>query len=281
MDGDHAASTAELFQSLTTQATDMAEDLNSLVRHYDLCTTALRHTEGGGEVIAQAKISLPTGLDLNRGQNTSPQPVTQEDREDMLQILDSDADQVDEVAHDIQERVLEMDSQCDQITKVLDSLREDNTLLVQAASTLGMLSQDLPRYINASSTFQSKWEEQKGRISDNLDEMSGIRNIYEGFLRAYDGLVLEIGRRHSVQKKIEKVVGEVMARLDQLAKADLGERSAFEKEHGEFLPSDLWAGLAQDHLRFEIHPVDHNVFDVPKLSQETVQKATQRSGKRA
>jgi autophagy-related protein 17 len=51
-----------LFYALETRATETAAHLEGLVKHYDLCVTALKHTEGGGEAISR----LPMVSSLSR-----------------------------------------------------------------------------------------------------------------------------------------------------------------------------------------------------------------------
>ena len=49
----------DLLQFMEVQAGDMAKNLESLVKHFDLCVTAIKHTEGGGAAASKIARHLP------------------------------------------------------------------------------------------------------------------------------------------------------------------------------------------------------------------------------
>ena len=64
--------------------------------------------------------------------------------------------------------------------------------------------------------FLVQWEREKGVIDEKLDELEALREFYEGFLAAYDGLIVEIGRRRNVHIRTQKILQEALIKIDKL-----------------------------------------------------------------
>jgi autophagy-related protein 17 len=83
----------------------MAALLDSLVQHFDLCVNAIRHTEGGYAAVRKAASSQPPGAEavsVSGVMNTendppSDEPISDEERREMFDVLEKDASQVDDV----------------------------------------------------------------------------------------------------------------------------------------------------------------------------------------
>ena len=103
-----------------------------------------------------------------------------------------------------------------------------------------------------------------------------LREVYEDFLGAYDGLIVEVARRRAVKNQMEKVVREAHAKLEKLYQDDAEERETFRAEKGDFLPSDIWPGLANPPPKFAMSRVDEQNDSVPDLPRDTVQEALKR-----
>jgi autophagy-related protein 17 len=82
-------------------------------------------------------------------------------------------------------------------------------------------------------------------------DLTDLRSLYEGFLDAYDGLILEVTRRKAVRIGVEKVLQEARGKLDKLFEEDVRAREAFRTEQGDYLPSDIWPGLGRGPMRIE------------------------------
>lgn len=100
----------------------MAELLTSLTKHFDLCVTAVRTTEGG-PALARIKAAEATqsqegddvsisGVILDQGSHMPDlQPLSPEDRAQMLEVLVQDSSEVEDVIQELNERLhsVEMD----------------------------------------------------------------------------------------------------------------------------------------------------------------------------
>lgn len=223
-------STASIFHSLEGHATEMATHLQALVRHYDLCMSALKHTEGGGEAAEQAIVDLPAGVEVGEiDPDVPPIPMSDDERADMIHVLENDAAEVDEVVQEIRDHAAEMEFQLEQIVNQLQMVESEYSSLSAAITSLVQLGQNLPEYIKASSTFTAQWSEQKSFILEKMEELENVGHFYESFVSAYDGLILEITRRKRAKETMEKVVDSAMSELRSLYKSRLHNLSSREK----------------------------------------------------
>ncbi|PHH71073.1 hypothetical protein CDD82_6762 [Ophiocordyceps australis] len=123
---DAAMAPLELLLTIDHHAACMADLLASLSKHFDMCVTAVRTTEGAAALARRrAAEATQTGPDANT--NTTPnnggdvsisgviaqqeshtpslEPETAQDRAEMLRIVVQDAHEVDDVVAEIQQRL--------------------------------------------------------------------------------------------------------------------------------------------------------------------------------
>lgn len=248
----------DTFRALENHAAESASLLQSLVTHYDLCITALKHTEGGRKAASDAV----TGSDMELApessgslklDNLSDQyivPMNEEEKLEMMTVLDNDAKEVDDVVQEIKDRSDDMENRHAQISEHVRSLRVEFMGLKQAISMLEEIGSEIPTFVSAATLFLQRWEEERLAILSKLAELHGLREFYEGFIGAYEGLLVESVRRANVRKKMEALMHNAMAEMNELYATDLREREAFTAEQGEFLPSDIWPALVDPPARF-------------------------------
>jgi autophagy-related protein 17 len=243
-------------QSLEANAQEMAGLLESLVRHFDLCVTAVKHTDGGGAVARSITGDMPSGVDrgtdgmpnigaeINANLNAPLDPMTDAEYQEMVTVIIKDAPEADDVVMEIQDRITEMESIFEQVQAQRDVLLTISKATVEVNTHLSSLaSSRLPRYISQAHNFTRVWHEENDRINTGLAELSDLHSLYDGFLNAYDSLMLEVARRKHVRQRVEKVLRETRHKLDQLHDEDAAARDAFRVDQGDFLPSDIWPGV--------------------------------------
>lgn len=205
------------FRSLEQHAAELAGLLEGLVRHYDLCVTAIKHTEGGGDLIEQVKIELPEGTDIYSLEHIGPpQQMGDEERAEMMQVLDNDAAEVEEVVHEIIGHATDMEAHLERITNQLAALRGEQDILSRASQLLDGLGGRLGSFIQVCADYRSRWEVEKQKIEEKLVEFEAAREFYEGFLQAYDGLILEVARRKAVRGKMLKIMQDAVTKVTRL-----------------------------------------------------------------
>ena len=268
---------SETLADMEEHAKEMAVNLESLVSHFDLCVTAIKHTEGGGDAAIKIAEGLPEGVDVGQEtKNAPPEPMSDEQRIEMMRVLDEDAGQVDDVVMEIKSNIAEMESMYRQVESHMDQSRRLRSNADLAFKRLEALGRGLPKHVTRNQTFLVEWNDQKTRIEDRLEELDNAKGFYDGFLKAYDNLIIEIGRRKSIEAKVDKVIHEATSKLHKLYQDDMNEREAFKHEQGEFIPVDLWPSLLNAPNRFDIVPVNGTIEKAPDISSSIIHKAIRR-----
>ncbi|RAK77610.1 autophagy-related protein 17 [Aspergillus fijiensis CBS 313.89] len=262
------SSMPSMLHSLEMHAQEMANLLESLVRHFDLCVTAVKHTEGGGAAAQNITGDMPAGVnasgrggpnieeEINAHLNAPLDPLSESGYLEMVNVLMKDAAEAEDVVMEIQDRIGEMES-------VLESLvcNRDSLLSIYSATTdvfghiSSLASARLPGYIAQAHNFTRVWNEEHERIDGGLSDLSDLNSLYDGFLEAYDSLILEVSRRRHVRQRVEKVLRDAKHKLDQLYEEDVNAREAFRVEQGDYLPSDIWPGIGREPMRIEFRRI--------------------------
>jgi autophagy-related protein 17 len=291
-----------LFNDLENHATEVASHLEGLVKHYDLCRSALQHTEGGGEAISKASQGEARddesrfagfGLGITRlDEETAPEPVDDDDRASMLAIVVKDAGQVDEVVDEIRDRLAEMEDGLAQIQAYIASLRRAHRRLTVAVKAVKAIVGRVQHYGIQCAVFQASWEEERGVLATKMDEIESLTEFYSGFARGYDGLIVEVQRRRNTRREMDKIIRHAMGQVEKLyngtflarlpesrtdrATAEVERREEFKAEQGEYLPSDIWPGLAYSPVKYKVTPVGDEARSLPELKKEVVEQAYHR-----
>jgi autophagy-related protein 17 len=297
-----------LLFSLETHATEVASHLEGLVKHYDLCVSALKSTEGGGEAISKASEGEADqhesklagfGLGITKlDDEIVPQFLSEEDRVNMLTVLVKDAGEVEDVVNEINDRLVDMEDQLAQIDGYMQKLRAMSSCLRSGLQVLKRVMDNVPVYISGCADFQAAWEDEKEVLVAKMEEMEGLSEFYSGFATGYDGLIIEVQRRRQVKREMEKIARNATSQIEKLYKGtkshavnqnvdtdqlegDLEHRADFKADQGEYLPSDIWPGLMNPPVRYEITAIDDENNAIPELKKDVVEKALQRLAARA
>lgn len=252
-----------MLRSLEVHAQEMANLLESLVRHFDLCVTAVKHTEGGGAAARSITGDIPAGVAVNgrfgsnegsltTNLNAPLDPVSDAEYQEMVNVLLKDAAEAVDVVLEIQDRIGDMESIYESILAQRDALLSIYNATTDVFRHLSSLSSThLAGFISQGHKFTRVWNEENGRISGGLEDLSDINSLYDGFLDAYDGLILEVARRKHVRQRVEKVLLDARQKLDQLYEEDVNARETFRVDQGDYLPSDIWPGIGREPMRVE------------------------------
>jgi autophagy-related protein 17 len=274
-----------LLASMEGHAKEMADLLESLVRHFDLCVAAVKHTEGGGAAARNITGDLPPVVDVSKDELEGPaEPITDEERQEMMDVLEKDATEVEDVVLEIQDRISEMEVLLEHVLSYKSRVDTSYASITTAFALLEQIGARLPTYILQSRAFHARWATEREKIHAGMSELNLLRDFYDGFLSAYDGLIIEVARRRTVQNNMERVVKDAVRELERLYEDDIAEREAFKQDQGEFLPSDIWPGLVDPPVRFAVGRVDGEgagggVPEVPRKVIELAFRRLNREGK--
>ncbi|KAF2482845.1 autophagy-related protein 17 [Neohortaea acidophila] len=257
-------SMSQIFRGIEDHAAEMATLLESLVKHYDLCVTALKHTEGGGAAAKKAVLQADETAveDANVVEQslylkTAPEPISEQERSDMLRVLENDAQEVDDVAGEIKDRNLEQEGLYEQLTRHVKSARATDGRIRQVLVMLHEMKEViLPSHVHAVDTFKSSWQRIQATINSQTAELSSLSAFYDGFLTGYAKLLREVDRRREAERQTLKVVEKAKKDLNRLFDADRAMREEFMEETGNFLPQGIWDGLTEEGTKWEIREAD-------------------------
>ncbi|KAI9890169.1 MAG: autophagy protein 17 [Vezdaea aestivalis] len=239
---------------LENKAKDMAELLESLGRHFDFCVSAVKQTETGSTstILKNMAGSLPEDLDLHLSTSSPLEPLTDEERQSMLDIIDKDAGEVDDVVLDIREQLAGMETIHEQVVDHTRTLGDGQATALASFRQLEAVGAKLPSYVSHSQDFLLAWSNEAAEIKSHLENLAEMRDFYEGFLHAYHGLVVEISRRRSMEGRMNAIMKDALNKVDRLYQEDIEEREAFRVDNGLFLPADIWPGLEEIPAKFVV-----------------------------
>lgn len=238
----------------------MAEHLTSLTRHFDMCVTAVRITEGGAALARRKAAEDTTSADpvsisgVIAEQETNVTELEPEEKTEIVQVVMQDAPEVDEVVADLNAEMQHMELEFVQLVQQTDQIRSSYMAVTQAFQILEEIGSRLAGYIAAEAEFLERWEAEKQSIFARLEEMETLRDFYEGYGSAYDSLILEVERRRAVEEKIQGIWKKAKEQVDKLVESDWKDRETFRAEVGDYIPTDLWVGMSGPLRRWEVVP---------------------------
>ncbi|KAI1144302.1 autophagy-related protein 17 [Hypoxylon sp. FL0543] len=255
-----------LLSSMIENSHAMAELLSSLTKHFDLCVTAVRTTEGGA---ALARIKAAEATNSQDGEDVSIsgviadqeshvldyEPISPEDRAQMLEVVVQDASEVEDVVRELNQRLLSMEEDFANIDHQTSQVKNTYISTLDAFRLLEDIGSRLQSYIAAESEFRDRWNQEHQAIQDKIGEMDDLRIFYENYSNSYDGLILEVERRRSLEEKVLGIWKKAKESVDKIIESDRKERELFRQEVAEYLPGDLWPGMDDAMTRWEVVPV--------------------------
>ena len=192
-----------------------------------------------------------SGVMSTENQPDNEEPISEEERREMLDVLENDAAQVEDVVMELRDRLNDMELKYESILEHVSSLTMSYNETTAAYNILEGVGARLPNYIVSSQDFRLHWEETKLQIQDQLTELESMRLFYENYHSSYDGLLLEIYRRRQSEEKVKGIMRKAMEQIEKVYEADMREREAFKGDVGDFLPVDLYPGVGSEAPRWE------------------------------
>lgn len=290
-----------LYHDLEVHAKEAAQAFQSLVQHYDLCITALRHTEGGSAAATQATGDGP--VHSQDDFSAPPEAMSEEERQEMLSVLRKDAHEVEDVVTEIRERGSEMTFLLDKIENHINHLRNEASALSSVLQMISQITGEVKGHITTTRSFHASWlDDTRPTLLTGIEEWENQREFYERFDLAYAELLVEVSSRRRRQEKAKRKAEEAQKDLDRLHAEDERAREQFTIAQGDFLPLDIWPGLREKPRRYEVKPValkrdkddqDRDVEDpdaddetedavhsIPQLGRNVVERALTRVKRR-
>lgn len=246
-----------LFNSLTEDAQTLASLLSQLVSHYDLCVSALKHTEGGGEAARLAVDDAPADDSLYA---KAYQPMDEQEREAMLRVLVADAEEVEDVVSEMAELGQGMESSYDELFSRAERCRSEYQGLGKVHSDLKLLRTGVvPSCLQTTSHFyRTLYVELAADLQGQTEALVDLVQFYDEFQRGYGRLLKEVRRREVAAERMRSVAEKAQRELDRLFDADREAREEFVDDVGGYIPRDLGArfGMEEKGLRYVVGEED-------------------------
>ncbi|KAK4185298.1 autophagy-related protein 17 [Podospora australis] len=274
-----------LLAVLTDHSHAMAQHLTSLTRHFDMCVTAVRSTEGGAALARRRAADMTesngdpvsiSGVITEQESHRNFDMMDPSERAEIVQVVVKDAPEVDEVVAEIQAVLQRMELEFGNLKEQADTIRGSYISTLNAFQALEEIGARLQGYIDAETEFSQRWDVEREAISGTLQEMGELSRFYEGYASAYDTLRFEAERRKAVEEKIQYTLRKAKESVENLMEADVKEREHFQQEVGEYIPTDLWVGMNDPLRKWDIVPVyeDHDLEGEQEPNTPTLPKAS-------
>ncbi|KAJ4399461.1 Autophagy- protein 17 [Neurospora sp. IMI 360204] len=271
-----------LLSALSEGSHLMAEHLSSLTRHFDMCVTAVRTTEGGAalarrraaEVTSSDEDQVPvsiSGVISAQESESGPsafEPMDPLERQELLHVVMRDAAEVDDVVADIHNVLQQMEMDHASLHSLFSASRASHAATLTCFSLLEEIGARASPYIAAEAEFVQRWEDEKETIDENVTKIDELKKFYEGFLNAYGGLLLEVERRSAVEAKINSIWRKAREQVDKLVEADRREREHFRLEVGDYVPADLWGVVDRPLGRWAVVPLEEDTREGDELLEQ-------------
>ncbi|KAI1277658.1 kinase activator [Xylaria sp. FL0933] len=282
-----------MLSSMIDNSHAMAELLTSLTKHFDLCVTAVRTTEGGP---ALARIKAAEATQSQEGDEVSISgvipdqeshmpdfgPLSPEDRAQMLEVLVQDSSEVEDVVQELNERLQAVETEFSNLDERTTQIKLGYITTLDAFRTLEDIGTRIQSYISAENEFRDRWVEEQETIHDKMEEMEELRIFYEKYAGTYDHLILEVDRRRGVEEKIQGIWRRAKESVDKIIDMDSKQRDSFRQEVADHLPTDLWPSMDDPILRWDVVPSMDNGSDhrgsrgTPILEKSVIEGARRR-----
>lgn len=289
-----APSVLHLLSSMIDNSHAMAELLTSLTKHFDLCVTAVRTTEGG-PALARIKAAEATqsqdGGDVSISGVIADQeshmpdldPLSSEDRAQMLEVLVQDSSEVGDVVQELNERLNTVEGNFTNLEQQTAQVKLEYLGTLDAFRTLEDIGTRIQCYISAENEFRDRWVEEQEMIRDKMSEMEELRTFYERYAGTYDNLILEAERRRGVEERVLSIWRKAKDSVEKIIEGDCKQRDLFRQEVADHLPTDLWPGMDDPIVRWEVVPSVDNRLErqglgsTPTLETSLVESARRRN----
>ncbi|EHK99856.1 putative Autophagy-related protein 17 [Glarea lozoyensis 74030] len=215
------------------------------------------------------------------GESAHEEPISEEERKEMLDVLEKDASQVDDVVMELREYLADMEVRHEAIIAHVASQNTTYNETTKAYTILEAVGSRLPTYIAASQDFRLRWTETKLQIQDQLAELESMRLFYENYHASYDSMIIEVFRRKQSEEKIRGIVKKAMEQIEKVYAADTREREGFRLDAGEYLPVDLFPGVNTPAPRWEFVMAEgQGGASLPDVEMGVVEAASRRERER-
>ncbi|ORX86161.1 hypothetical protein K493DRAFT_341673 [Basidiobolus meristosporus CBS 931.73] len=224
----------------------MADVLLSLARHYDQVSSVLK--------VCQSQSEDEFNIDIS--------------------VLEKDTDEIPSVLEDLEES-LQMIEAISEDVKIRNQLYASvQNELVNLLTKIDECSSEISKIVENIKSTKLEFSRRRSSLEGFSDELYNLVAWYHEFSSSYHHLVIEIDRRHRVEKYHQEIAEDYSKALQELHLAEERERHLFFEQYGPYLPMDLCPSIAELPVLYEIRP--DALSNLPDISAKSVKEAITR-----
>ncbi|KAK8016839.1 Autophagy-related protein 17 [Apiospora rasikravindrae] len=283
----------QLLASMMDNSHEMAELLTSLTKHFDLCVTAVRITEGGVALARRRAAEVTQSQDGRDAVSISgvipdqdphaPEldSISAQERANIPHVVVQDAAEVYGVVEEINARLQALEDEFARLEEQTNQIKHTYVTTIGAFHVLEEIGTRLQSYIASESEYRERWQDEHQSITEKMGEMDSLRAFYETYAHSYDNLILEADRRRAHEEKVLSVWRKAKESVDKLIEVDQRQRDTFRQEVAEYIPTDLWPAMDDGMPRWEVVPArdiggGEGTSSTASLSRSVVKAAAER-----
>lgn len=257
------------------RAAGPAENVESLVPNSAMslkviATTYAKSQEEHLHQMADLLVSLSQHYDHSYTLFKSESSLPLDERKELQEIVEHDAEQLDDVLTELNERLLDLEedlANVQEYTVASSKVQRTAVSVFQNFETF-----DLVLVASELHGLRENRKETLERLDVLSEQLIGLATHYIAFRRSYDALLLEVDRRVKYETAVESFVEQTRQTLERLNADEIDKRDQFLQDHGDTLPGDIWAGITCRPSMPEITTAVNNQMS-PHLSQALVEAA--------
>ncbi|GBE87793.1 autophagy protein Apg17-domain-containing protein [Sparassis latifolia] len=204
---------------------EMAGQLESLARHYDQMSSALRDSETGEELL-----------------------------EDDLQAMNRDTEELPAIISELEDGVSSIEASHEQLLTAKRTAEQHLDTHRKTLDDLDELGDIMTEMLERQEAVESESNEHLAQLHHHLLSIDDLQHRFASYQYSYNKLLLELERRRQYRNSAEEIVKGMMAQLDAMTEEERQLREEFNAEHGQYLPEDVCLYVQNPSTRWAVVP---------------------------
>ncbi|KAI0693127.1 autophagy protein Apg17-domain-containing protein [Cytidiella melzeri] len=238
----------EVFNAQESMSADMANDLQSLLQHYDQMAQALHENEAGEEF---------SDADL--------------------QVMNRDTDELPAIIVDLEKNMTSIDESHQRLLSAKKSAQEHLASQRGTLNDLEELADIVAEMLERQDLVQDECREHLTQLVHKMSTIEELHHRYTSYQYSYNKLVVELVRRRKYMEGAARIVQGMSSELRTMVEEEQQLRNAFNEAHGEYLPVDVCLSIANMPTRWQVIPTSDELEETsPEIDVDILSEALSR-----
>lgn len=232
--------------------------------------TYVKQHEEHLQQMAELLLSLSQHYDHSCTLFKSDASLAPEELAELHNVVHHDAEQLEDVLSELDERVAEIEDDLATIRNFTQSCVQTRVSAVALFGTLESFE------IDALAESITNIRYTRVSTADRLDilkqQLVALSDHYYAFGTSYHALLLEIDRRAKYEASVAVFLEKTDQTLARLAADEIEKRKQFTVDHGDTLPGDIWHGITAKPATYNLNTSDMSA-STPRLPSSLIAAA--------